>query len=160
MSDPIPNPLVAALHDFICDCDCLSADRAHAAFKALEALEAAALPHTGEAGDWEADLDEAATDIVALWLSPKINGLSRAERNDAISTAREALVRAVKKRNGRARSRDVERRVLGYHGHPDDPAIKGWQAAWSSWAAETTTNGIGNVDMKLAFRAGYLARPS
>lgn len=44
----------------------------------------------------EADVIEAAKDLVHLWQNQKIAGLARAERNTAIEETRNSLISAVK----------------------------------------------------------------
>lgn len=43
----------------------------------------------------DAGIIEAASDLVALWKAQKISGASRSERNAAIETARERLIKAL-----------------------------------------------------------------
>ena len=73
-----------------------------AALAEIDRLEAqvAAL---AEERDRLAGVYDVALDLVALWHSPKIEGLPRAERNDAISATRDRLVKAVQAAYGKVR---------------------------------------------------------
>lgn len=77
-----------------CDWTAVANAQTHLRRRILSALEAPAAGD-GEPVAWQ--VVDAAKDIVALWDSPKIQGLPRAERNSAIEDSRAALIDAVHK---------------------------------------------------------------